>query len=102
MNAAEAKKLAAANKKQMEENVKIRHEKVEKADSALLYKYFHDKIDETVKKGLFSVSGMSFDGDRFEPTVITDVTLLLRDEGYFLSMEKHNAYNKLTFSISWV
>ncbi len=106
MNAQEAKALAALNKKNAEETVKLRTEKLKNADSAILYKHFSDKIDEAVKAGKPSTSAagqiIEFAADRFANDVITDVVNALRAENYNVTMEKHNAYNKLRFEISWI
>jgi hypothetical protein len=101
MNAKEAKEQAMLNNSQMKENVKIKEEKARLANAEVLLKHFRDNINTAVKAGLLTTAGMEFDIDRFSDEVIRAVSEELRDEGYTLHKEKHNAYQKMKFTISW-
>ncbi len=105
MNAKEAKAAATLNKKHKEETQKAKINDVIGKDIAILYKHFSDKIDTAVNSGHISTSSagqaLEFAGDRFDNKVITTVVDKLREEGYNVTMNKHHAYNKLIFEVSW-
>lgn len=106
MNATQAKAAASINKKHEEENKKVKATNLQNADTALLYKAFHDKIDQAVAAGALSTvqAGITieYSADRFPGNVVTDVVTKLREEGFSVNMTTHNAYKKTKFEISWI
>jgi len=101
MNAADAKKAALTNKKQMEDNLKLKQQKAKNADVILLLNHFNTKIEEAVNKGRLSIDVVEFPIDRFSDDIVREVAEHLQIEGYRLSMEKHNAYHTIKFNIGW-
>ena len=101
MNAEEAKKMALAHKKQIEENLEVRKSTLHKKDVDLLLSHFYDQIEKFVKKGKLSTDNIEFDNDRFSDFIVSDVNDRLTKEGYNLIKSVHNAYNKVTFIVSW-
>jgi hypothetical protein len=101
MNAQEAKKKALENKKEMEETSKLRKEKSFNVDVNLLLNHFHGKIKQAVDKGRLAIDPVEFSVDRFSDDVVREVASDLKEDGYHLVMEKHNAYQKVKFTISW-
>lgn len=102
MDAATAKKLALKNKENIDTSLEIKKEDLFSSEVKLLHGHFKVKIEEAVKKGHLSTDPIKFDGDRFSLDVVREVNALLKLEGYSLQKEHHNAYNKVTFQISWV
>lgn len=106
MNAKEAAAKASINKKHTEDTIKLKKEDLRAKDVALFYAHLHEKIETAVNAGKLTTkdAGLSieFPADRFQDGIIQEVVTKLRGEGYSVSMDKHNAYNKLRFEISWV
>ena len=101
MNAKDAKKLAEQNKAQAEEKRRLDKETARETDVQLLVDHFQKKIDEAVDAGRLSAKDIKFSADRFTNEVVNDAVDQIRAEGYSVAMEKHNAYNTITFKISW-
>lgn len=101
MNAQDAKKQAEANKAQIAENVKIRIDKAKLDNVESLMLHFRIQIGEAVKKGLMTTAEISFPVDRFTDEVIREVSDQLKADGYNLSMNKHNAFQTVGFTINW-
>jgi len=101
MDAKEAKEKALANKERMKDNIEIRVSKAKHVDTTLLLDHFRKKVEESVNKGHLSTDKIKFPSDRFSDEVIRAVAEELREEGYNLSMDKHNLYNTTTFVVTW-
>lgn len=101
MNAQDAKKQAELNKAQMSENIKIRKDEANLANAKVLMEHFRNEINDSVKKGLLTVS-LEFAVDRFSDEVVRDVAAELRLDGYNVNMEKHNAFQKVKFTVNWL
>lgn len=101
MNASQAKKAAQTNKQRTEEERESKKHDARAADIDLLLGEFHKKIDEAVEAGKLSTDKLSFSNTRFHESVITEVVTALRAEGYYVTMDKHNAYQTLKFTVGW-
>ena len=101
MNAEDAKKLALSNKKAEETSRKIRAEGAESADIKILEAHFRNKISDAVAKGLLSTSPIELDSSRFSDRVVQTVADNLDADGFSLAKNKHNAYQKTSYIISW-
>lgn len=101
MNAKQAKEQALETKKQMETVVQIRKDEQHEGEVKVLTSHFNTKIEEAVKKGHLSVGDIVFPINRFTDEVIREVGDSFKRDGYNVSLEKHNAYQNMKFSISW-
>lgn len=106
MNAKEAKALADKHNESVAAQKKIRQENQESADVNLLYNHLCDKVEQAVKAGKHSTESagieIKFPQERFANEIISDVVNKLRQDGYNVNKETHNAWKTIAFTISWV
>lgn len=101
MKASDAKQAALDNKKKLDETHQIRKDDRQRNDVATLLSHFHTSIQEAVNKGNLSTPEIQFPVDRFTDEVVREVATKLRDDGYNLVQNKHNAFQMTKFQISW-
>jgi hypothetical protein len=101
MNAKEAREKALSNKAKIQENRDVRMNNTFQSEVKLLHSHFMNKVDEAVKRGQLVTEGMQFPSDRFSDEVVREVAQMLRNDGYHLTMDKHNAYQTTKFTVSW-
>ncbi len=101
MDAQQAKQVALNHRKRIDENLSIKKQDAYAGDVKVLSDHFKKKIEEHVNKGALVTDSISFPADRFSDAVITEVTHDLRKDGFHINMERHIAYGKVIFTVSW-
>lgn len=101
MTAAEAKKLAANNLKQIEELKLVKKNDLLEQQCQSLREYFETKMDKAIKEGHFYTDPMEFELGRFPDDVVRVVAQELKDKGFYVQSEKNNAFQRVKYTISW-
>lgn len=101
MNAKEAKERALANKEKIEDIKTKRTDSAFQTEVKLLHTHFMTEVERAVKKGHLYTQDITFPSERFSDEIIREVAQILRDDGFHLNMDKHNAYKTTKFSITW-
>lgn len=101
MTAQEAKRLAEANRKQIEDRTKVLKGDLMDQLTNTLRDHFNSKINEGIKAGRLVTEPMTFDIERFPDDAVRKIAQELRDNGFNIESNKNSAYKKVTYTISW-
>ena len=75
--------------------------KVHAEDSKLLLNHLEQLIRKASANGKFLLEKITFADDRFKQSVIDEVVSTLTENGFKVTVDKHNAMHQIIINVSW-
>lgn len=101
MKASEAKKKSLDRKQALETDVKTKKSTKFNGEVKHLHDHLMSKVNEAIAKGATAITPVEFADDRWDLDVVRTVASAFKEDGYNFQQEKHNAFHKLKFHVSW-